>query len=241
MRSPDTRWSFITAFRKSARVPRGHAAGSRHARGPEALGGPSAAPNRASSTAAAVAVLREALWVPAKGAGEWRRRSEAGCRPPSFTLSVQHAPLPVACLCCSRPYCIHALSFPQPALQQWRQQQQQQRRQRRQQTAVMAAAAGSATPPAVAAAAAAEEPSRGGALKITSYVFLWCAAGGRRCGRCAMPPLSLFGRAFLCLLHRQASRSASRCCPHPAWRLLPWGIYPRMARRRHACSSWGGM
>ncbi|PSC67934.1 Xylulose 5-phosphate phosphate chloroplastic [Micractinium conductrix] len=63
--------------------------------------------------------------------------------------------------------------------QQWRQAQQQQWQQqpalrRRQQPAVVASAAAGGAAPVVAAAA--EQPKQaGGALKITSYVFLWYA------------------------------------------------------------------
>ncbi len=64
----------------------------------------------------------------------------------------------------------------QPAAQPLRRHHTQQHH-RQLPTVLTAAAAGSASP-GVAAAAAAEEPSRGGALKITTYVFLWCAAGG---------------------------------------------------------------
>ncbi|KAL4434461.1 hypothetical protein ABPG75_000902 [Micractinium tetrahymenae] len=73
-----------------------------------------------------------------------------------------NAPLP----CCQLQPALRqrCAALPQRPLQQQR---------RRQQPAVAAAAAGSALPPAVAAAAAEEQPSRGGALKITSYVFLW--------------------------------------------------------------------
>lgn len=91
----------------------------------------------------------------------------AACRlplplPAGLCLSVRHSPAALSPLV--QPGLLplqHSVALRRRPLQQ---------QQRRQQPATVAAAAGGA---AVAAAAAAQPSGKGGALKITSYVFLW--------------------------------------------------------------------